>query len=118
MTRTLTRATVMVLLAGLMAVPARAEPPAEPARAPLFTKDRLATYVRDATASRAPQPVGQAAHEEKRDSILNGGLIGAVIGGVGGSVLIVASRGGRTTSRGRCGTCRCCRRGLVLPPGR
>ena len=38
--------------------------------------------------------MGQVAHEEKRDSILNGGLIGAVIGGVGGSALIVASRGG------------------------
>ena len=30
----------------------------------------------------------------RRDSIWNGGLIGAAIGGVGGSALIVASRGG------------------------
>ena len=31
---------------------------------------------------------------KRKDSVLNGALIGAAIGGVGGSALIVASRGG------------------------
>ena len=49
-------------------------------------------------ARRPPTPTGQAdraaAGQPKRDSILNGALIGAAIGGVGGSALIVASSGG------------------------
>ena len=35
-----------------------------------------------------------AGRMSRRDSIWNGGLIGAAVGGVGGSALIVASRGG------------------------
>lgn len=61
----------------------------------IFAADRLEPFVRAALEkdnwSRAQGPAGRAPN---RDSIVNGGLIGAAIGGVGGSALIVASRGG------------------------
>ena len=61
----------------------------------IFAPSRLEPLVREAIEkeerSRAQTSAGRA---PKRDSILNGALIGAAIGGVGGSALIVASRGG------------------------
>ena len=90
------------LLAGLAiaAVSLSAAPPAvagqqDQPRRGMFAPDRLEPLVQAALEkedwSRAQNPAGRA---PKRDSILNGGLIGAAIGGVGGSALIVASRGG------------------------
>ena len=61
----------------------------------IFALDRLEPLVRLAIEKeerlRVQTPAGRA---PKRDSILNGGLIGGAIGGVGGSALIVAARGG------------------------
>jgi predicted lipid-binding transport protein (Tim44 family) len=64
----------------------------------VFSAQRLEPFVRQAVAS-APAPARQpsqdaARRSSGRDSIWNGGLIGAAIGGVGGSALIVASSGG------------------------
>jgi hypothetical protein len=59
----------------------------------IFSDERLRRYVHEATPSRAAQD-GTSGRRPKRDSLLNGALIGAAIGGVGGSALIVASRGG------------------------
>jgi len=50
---------------------------------PVFSQNRLAPFVQQAL-DRSP----------RRDSIWNGALIGAAIGGLGGSALIVASHGG------------------------
>jgi hypothetical protein len=87
--------------AGLLvvAVMTGAAPPAdaeETRGAALFTPSRLEPFVRQAIEARpAPRRApGSAARSPRRDSIWNGGLIGAAIGGVGGSALIVASRGG------------------------
>jgi hypothetical protein len=69
----------------------------EQRRAPaLFTPSRLEPFVRQAIEARPapPRAQGTAARAPRRDSIWNGGLIGAAIGGVGGSALIVAAHGG------------------------
>lgn len=62
----------------------------------VFSPERLQPLVQRAldsgTAKR--QPHAAAGGSRRPDSIWNGGLIGAAIGGVGGSALIVASRGG------------------------
>jgi hypothetical protein len=62
----------------------------------VFSAQRLEPFVRQAVeAGPARQPSqGAAGRSPRRDSIWNGGLIGAAIGGVGGSALIVASHGG------------------------
>jgi hypothetical protein len=62
----------------------------------VFAPSRLEPFVRQAIETRpAPSRAqGTAARSPRRDSIWNGGLIGAAIGGVGGSALIVASSGG------------------------
>jgi hypothetical protein len=63
----------------------------------LFAPSRLVPLVRRAieAAPAPPRARGSVtAGAPRRDSIWNGGLIGAAIGGVGGSALIVASRGG------------------------
>jgi hypothetical protein len=61
----------------------------------LFSPSRLEPLIREAIEKEArPKAQDATARAQKRDSILNGGLIGAAIGGVGGSALIVASRGG------------------------
>ena len=62
----------------------------------VFSAARLEPFVRQAVeAPRARQTSQDAAgRSPRRDSIWNGGLIGAAIGGVGGSALIVASHGG------------------------
>jgi hypothetical protein len=59
----------------------------------VFSAARLARAVGGAVPQRVAQDsAGRTGR--KRDSLLNGALIGAAIGGVGGSALIVASRGG------------------------
>ena len=84
-----------VVTVGLsLAPPAAAEERRRPAA--LFTPSQLEPFVRQAVeASPAPSRAQDAGvRSPRRDSIWNGGLIGAAIGGVGGSALIVASRGG------------------------
>jgi hypothetical protein len=70
------------------------EAPSLPAR-PL-SPSALERIARDTSRGRGgvqlSQQSGSAAR--RKDSIVNGGLIGAVIGGVGGSFLIVAASGG------------------------
>jgi hypothetical protein len=62
----------------------------------VFSPGRLAPIVRQSVEAQPMRPQAQAASAQPRrqDSILNGGLIGAAIGAVGGSALMVASRGG------------------------
>ena len=63
---------------------------------PVFSQNRLAPFVQQALDQRAGQrqaPDG-VVRSPRRDSIWNGALIGAAIGGLGGSALIVASHGG------------------------
>lgn len=90
------------LLAGLAmaavslgAVPSALAGERDQAQRGIFAPSRLEPLVREAIEKderlRGQTSAGRA---PKRDSILNGGLIGAAIGGVGGSALIVASRGG------------------------
>jgi hypothetical protein len=91
-----------IAVAGLLvaAVMMGAAPPAdaeEPRGVPaVFTPSRLEPFVRQAIEARPAVRRAQStgARSPGRDSIWNGGLIGAAIGGVGGSALIVASRGG------------------------
>ncbi len=97
--RTLKPVGAVALLAALAATPARAADQPESLRAArpqaaIFTSANLERFVRGAAPRTARQADGAAAGRPKRDSILNGALIGAVIGGVGGSALIVASSGG------------------------
>ena len=84
---------LVIATVGLSVLPAMAEERVE--SKDVFSAHRLAPLVRQA-ADRSTRPALQdaAAREPRRDSIWNGGLIGAAIGGVGGSALIVASRGG------------------------
>jgi hypothetical protein len=86
------RAAAAAALVVAMVGPAAAEQ-APPSPARVFTMERLERFVREAELTRAAQD-GQATAQRRRDSVLNGALIGAAIGGVGGSALIVASRGG------------------------
>jgi hypothetical protein len=62
----------------------------------VFSPERLEPFVRQAVeaAEVRRQAPATAGRTSRRDSIWNGGLIGAAVGGVGGSALIVASRGG------------------------
>jgi hypothetical protein len=86
----------MLVAAALMSVasPVAAEEPARPGPG-IFSPSRLAPYVRQAVEAQPGPSQAQASDRPKgKDSILNGALIGAAIGGVGGSALIVASRGG------------------------
>ena len=86
------------LLTAVALAPARAEEPVVPAAKPetaaIFAPASLARYVRGAEPERRQRSGGPAVDQRKHDSVLNGALIGAAIGGVGGSALIVASRGG------------------------
>ena len=97
--RTLRSGCAAALLTALIAAPARAaeQPESLPAarpQTPVFAPTSLERFVRGAVPRATGQTDGAAARQPKRDSILNGVLIGAAIGGVGGSALIVASSGG------------------------
>ena len=86
-------------IAGAILVMAVAAPVAAeqlPVRQPApFSTRALDRIVRDASAGPAGIRLSRAAAQRgRRDSILNGGLIGAAVGGVAGSFLIVAASGG------------------------
>jgi hypothetical protein len=85
----------VVLSFGGRAMAEKPKPIAAPARG-LFSAERVQPLVQQALDSERTrrQPLAAAGGSRQRDSIWNGGLIGAAIGGVGGSALIVASRGG------------------------
>lgn len=86
-------AALVIVMVGLSVLPAAADERVE--TKDRFTARRLAPLVRQAAGRSARLPIQDAAgRAPRRDSIWNGGLIGAAIGGVGGSALIVASRGG------------------------
>ena len=72
-----------------LAGPAQAEE-LKPKAPGVFSAERL----RQAVEAVPPQRQSQTAAPRRRDPIWNGGLIGAAIGGVGGSALIVAAHGG------------------------
>ena len=97
--RTLRPVCAAALLTALIAAPARAAErseslPAARPQTPIFAPTNLERFVRGAVPRTTGQADGASARQPKRDSILNGVLIGAAIGGVGGSALIVASSGG------------------------
>jgi hypothetical protein len=84
---------VVVSLAGQ----ARAEEPKPVAAASgVLAPERVRPLIQQAMDAGAlpRQPQNAVGRSGQRESIWNGGLIGAAIGGVGGSALIVASRGG------------------------
>jgi hypothetical protein len=85
---------VAVVLTVGVGAPAAAEERQLPAAPGIFAPSRLEPFVRQAASAPAAPRQETAARAPRRDSIWNGGLIGAAIGGVGGSALIVASRGG------------------------
>ena len=62
----------------------------------VFSPERVRPLIQQSLDAGAQlrQPQNAAGRSGGRDSIWNGGLIGAAIGGVGGSALIVASHGG------------------------
>ena len=74
------------------------EPAPEAVVSGVFSPERVRPLIQQALDAgappRQPQNAGGGGRSGQRDSIWNGGLIGAAIGGVGGSALIVASRGG------------------------
>jgi len=86
--------------------------PAARPQTPIFAPTSLDRFVRGAVPGTTGQTDGAAGRQPKRDSIRNGVLIGAAIGGVGGSALIVASSGGSDDIARAMWTCRCCRRWL------
>ena len=88
------RMLVAVAVVGLAGPAVAGEP--VPAIPGVFSAARLEPFVRQAADARPArsQPQDAGSRAPRRDSIWNGGLIGAAIGGVGGSALIVASRGG------------------------
>lgn len=85
----------VVLSLGGQAMAEEHKPTAAPARS-LLSAERVQPLVQQAldSARTKRQPLAAAGGSRQRDSIWNGGLIGAAIGGVGGSALIVASHGG------------------------
>jgi hypothetical protein len=85
----------VVLSLGTRAMAEEPTPVAVPARG-LFSAERVQPLVHQSLDSGRTkrEPLAAAGGARQRDSIWNGGVIGAAIGGVGGSALIVASHGG------------------------
>jgi len=85
----------MVVAATVLSLAGRAAAgqPASPAPG-MFSAQRLEPFVRQAVATARQPSQDTARRSSGRHSIWNGGLIGAAIGGVGGSALIVAASGG------------------------
>jgi hypothetical protein len=85
----------LVLSLGGQAMAEELKRVAPPARG-LFSAERVQPLVEQALDSgRTKRELpGAAGGARQRDRIWDGGLIGAAIGGVGGSALIVASHGG------------------------
>jgi len=62
----------------------------------MFSPESLQRAIRESAARSPAQRSDQPARPstQAKDSIWNGGLVGAAIGGVGGSLLLVAASGG------------------------
>ncbi len=74
-----------------------------PRPSPRFSRSVLERLVQETSQGPGTVRLSQSASTRsgrRRDSILNGGLIGAAVGGVGGSALIVAASGGSDDFRG------------------
>jgi tetrahydromethanopterin S-methyltransferase subunit D len=89
--RTVLVRTVLAMVVAGMASTAGAQETPRPARP--FSQKALERVVRENSQKRGGVPLSRYAGGRK-DSVVNGGLIGAAIGGVGGSFLIVAASGG------------------------
>ena len=99
---TLARTGVALLILGILSGPAAAQDRSLPARRP-FSPKALERIVDETARARNGRPLSQtstSASARRKDSIINGSLIGAAIGGVGGSALLVAARGGSDDFRG------------------
>jgi hypothetical protein len=86
-----------VLVAGMTGTSVHAAPDAAASfAAGPFSPRALERAVRECGACSRTVQAGQTSTSQSRqkDSILNGGFIGAAIGGVGGSALVVAASGG------------------------
>src|SRR5262245_48323043 len=61
-----------------------------------FSPEALQRAIRESTPSsvRAPRAQPSGGSTRKKDSVWNGGVIGAVVGGVGGSLMLIAATGG------------------------
>jgi hypothetical protein len=96
MRRMLSKAGAGLVVAAIASAPAYAGETHSPARS-MFSAASLEGAVRQVSrqgkARSAQTPEAPSASKEK-DSIFNGMLIGAAVGGVGGSALIVVASGG------------------------
>ena len=88
---------VAVMLVMAVAVPVAAEEPSSPQRSP-FSTQALQRVARDASAGASSVRLSRHAAAQagggRRDSVLNGGLIGAAIGAVAGPYLLVRATNG------------------------
>jgi hypothetical protein len=82
---------MVTMMAGGMASAAAAQESPRPARP--FSPKALERVVHEQSKSRVGVPLSRYGKGGK-DSVINGGLIGAAIGGIGGSYLIVSASGG------------------------
>jgi hypothetical protein len=102
MTAKLARIGVVMLVMGAMSTPASGQE-TPPRSSGLFSPSTLERLVRESSQGspriRLSQTTGSGSNRRK-DSILNGALIGAAIGGIGGSFLLVAASGGSDDFRG------------------
>ena len=89
--RTVLVRTVLAMMVAGMANAAAAQEAPRPARP--FSPKALERVVHDNSQSPSRAPKSRYG-KGRKDSVLDGGLIGAAIGGVGGSFLIVAASGG------------------------
>ena len=65
-----------------------------------FSAGALAQAVQASQQPKGSAPLLRTKNGKRKDSILDGGLIGAAIGGVGGSFLLVVAAGGSDDFRG------------------
>jgi hypothetical protein len=90
-------ASALLVLTGTSASAQETPPQAAASPAGLFSPSSIERHVRQSNraSDQVPlTPASSANSTRRKDSVVDGGLIGAVIGGVGGSFLIVAASGG------------------------
>lgn len=94
---------VAVMLVMAVAAPVAAEEPSSPPSSP-FSTQALQRVVRDASVGASSVQLSRHAAAQasggRRDSVLNGGLIGAAIGAVAGPYLLVRATHGTDDYRG------------------
>ena len=94
-----------LLVLVLANVPASAQESPMPSTRP-FSPNALERVIHEAAVghnANRPSQTSSSTSGRRKDSILNGALIGAAIGGAGGSALLVAASGGSDDFRGAMG---------------